>query len=257
MSKIRPPRKFSGIIFITGTDTGVGKTTFTALLLAHLRQQGVRALAMKPFCSGSRDDVRLLQSLQRGEMSDDEANPFYYDLPLAPLIAARKGRGPKVQLREVIRKVRATKKKCDVLLVEGSGGIFVPLGEAFTVLDLIQKLGCPTVIVGQNRLGTINHTMMSIYLSEVFGIKTFASILMGESKMDISAQFNAPFLQEKIGWSRVFSLPFLKGNLRRVPGVKKSAKKIKKVLVRFWDAATVSLSSIPKMGLIDNKPVDG
>ena len=78
------------IIFITGTDTGVGKTLLTALLLHHLRQTGVHALAMKPFCSGGRADVRLLQSLQRGELSDAEMNPFYFAEPIAPFVAAKK-----------------------------------------------------------------------------------------------------------------------------------------------------------------------
>ena len=74
------------ILFITGTDTGAGKTTLTALLLAHLRSQGLTALAMKPVCTGPRSDVRLLQSLQRGELSDDEMNPFWYQMPVAPAI---------------------------------------------------------------------------------------------------------------------------------------------------------------------------
>ena len=76
------------ILFITGTDTGAGKTVLTALLLAHLRSQGVNALAMKPVCTGPRSDVRLLQSLQRGELSDDEMNPFWYQTPVAPIVAA-------------------------------------------------------------------------------------------------------------------------------------------------------------------------
>ncbi|MBT5322527.1 MAG: dethiobiotin synthase, partial [Verrucomicrobiales bacterium] len=64
--------------FITGTDTGAGKTILTALLLDHLRAQGENAIAIKPLCTGPRDDVRLLQSLQPGALSDDEMNPFHY-----------------------------------------------------------------------------------------------------------------------------------------------------------------------------------
>ncbi len=257
MSTIGKPRKTSGIIFITGTDTGVGKTVFTALLLAHLREQGVRALAMKPFCSGGRGDVRLLQSLQRGELSDDEVNPFYYDLPLAPCIAARQGRGPKVQLREAVRKIDAIKKKCDVLLVEGSGGLLVPLGESFTVLELIKTLACPVLVLGRNKIGIINHTLMSIELLHAVGIKLVTSILMGAKKSDISVRFNAGYLRDKIDRCRVFELPFLGPELRRVGAIKRSAKKIKKVLARFCMAASVSTSSIRKTVLIDKKPVDG
>src|ERR1700722_15876817 len=114
------------IIFVTGTDTGVGKTLLTALLLHHLRARGCRALAMKPFCSGGRADVRLLQSLQPGELSDAEMNPFYFKQPIAPL-AASLGKRKKIPLNLVVEKIRAVARKCDVLLVEGSGGLLVPL----------------------------------------------------------------------------------------------------------------------------------
>src|SRR5436190_3837938 len=77
------------VIFITGSDTGAGKTYLTALLLAYLRQKGIHALAMKPFCSGSRDDVELLQALQDREISDELMNPFYFEEPIAPLAAGR------------------------------------------------------------------------------------------------------------------------------------------------------------------------
>ncbi len=257
MSTNRKPKKSSGIIFITGTDTGVGKTVFTALLLAHLREQGVRALAMKPFCSGGRGDVRLLQSLQRGEMSDDEANPFYYDLPLAPCIAARQSRGPKVRLREAVRKIDAIKKKCDVLLVEGSGGLLVPLGESFSVLELIEKLDCSVVIVGRNKIGVISHTLMSFEILHSIGINVVTPVLMGVKNRDISARFNPFFLGEKTKPNSVFDLPYLESELARVGAIKRSAKKLKKVLARFWMAASVSTSSIRKTVLIDKKPVDG
>src|SRR5262245_14497872 len=82
----------SRILFVTGTDTGVGKTLMTALLLAHLRAHGHNAIALKPFCSGTRDDAELLHSLQVGDLSLNEINPFYFDEPIAPIVAARKHR---------------------------------------------------------------------------------------------------------------------------------------------------------------------
>src|SRR5258708_5061536 len=77
------------LLFITGTDTGVGKTVLTGLLLSHLRQHGCRVLAAKPFCSGDRSDARLLRALQDDELELDEINPYYFPEPLAPLVAAR------------------------------------------------------------------------------------------------------------------------------------------------------------------------
>src|SRR5579859_7771518 len=87
--KSRPRQRTGKIIFITGTDTGVGKTVFTSLLLHHLRKSGVYALAMKPFCSGGRGDVWLLRAMQDGELSEEEINPFHFPEPVAPLVSAR------------------------------------------------------------------------------------------------------------------------------------------------------------------------
>src|SRR5271165_6767216 len=146
------------IIFITGTDTGVGKTLLAGLLLHHLRQSGARALAMKPFCSGGLADVRLLQSLQPGELSDRVMNPFYFKQPVAPLVAA--ATRPAIRPGEVLKKIRLVATRCDCLIIEGSGGLLVPLGSGFTVADLIAGLDGRVVVVARNRLGTINHTLL-------------------------------------------------------------------------------------------------
>src|ERR1051326_5574870 len=110
-------------IFITGTDTGVGKTVLTGLLLAHLRAIGGHAMALKPFCSGSRKDVDLLYALQDGELAAEAINPFYFREPVAPLIAARQhGRLlPLGQVLEQLQRVCSTthrKSKMTHLLIE-------------------------------------------------------------------------------------------------------------------------------------------
>jgi dethiobiotin synthetase len=166
-------------IFITGTDTGVGKTLLTGLLLSHLRQNGSPVLALKPFCSGNRADAELLHSLQDGELSLDEINPFFFSEPLAPLVAARK-HSCSVNLKEVLVHINAisarhlasiknhparsgTKvKKPSYLLVEGAGGLLAPLGEGYTALDLIQQLRCSGIVVARNGLGTLNHSLLTI-----------------------------------------------------------------------------------------------
>src|SRR5262245_13651843 len=77
------------ILFITGTGTGVGKTLLTSHLLHHLREKGVRSKAIKPFCSGGTWDVRFLSQIQGGELRDEEITPFYFNEPIAPLVAER------------------------------------------------------------------------------------------------------------------------------------------------------------------------
>lgn len=99
----------SRLIFITGTDTGVGKTLLTGLLLHHLRHSGVHSLAMKPFCSGGTSDVDLLYGLQDGELSRPEINPFYFREPIAPLLASRIHRRP-VRLPDVIKKIERVRR---------------------------------------------------------------------------------------------------------------------------------------------------
>src|ERR1035441_2988306 len=92
----------SRIIFITGTDTGVGKTLLTGLHLHHLRQSGCHALAMKPFCSGSRADTEFLHTVQDAELAPEEITPFSISEPLAPLVAARRHHRS-IALAEVLR----------------------------------------------------------------------------------------------------------------------------------------------------------
>ena len=196
------------IIFVTGTDTGVGKTLLTALLLQHLRARGVRALAMKPFCSGGLGDVRLLQSLQRGGLTDDEMNPFHFPAPLAPLAAAPRGRA--VRLATALKKIKQAGAKCDQLLIEGSGGLLVPLGPGYTVADLIVNLKCRVIVVARNRLGTINHTLLTVAALERIGIrrKMLAVVLMSGSKSDESARSNPDLLSELLTPVRVVCLPY-------------------------------------------------
>ena len=116
------------IIFVTGTDTGVGKTLLSSLLLVHLRRTGCHALAMKPFCTGSRKDVEFLHHAMDGEMDPDEINPFYFRQPLAPLVAGGKSRR-EVAMRAVIELIWRRAALCEYLLIEGVGGLLTPLGE--------------------------------------------------------------------------------------------------------------------------------
>jgi dethiobiotin synthetase len=214
------------IIFVTGTDTGVGKTIFTAILLQHLRSHGVRALAMKPFCSGARGDVRLLQSLQKGELTDEEMNPFYFKAPLAPMIAARREKQT-IRLNVVLQSIRAIEKRCDCLIVEGAGGLLVPLGEGFTVADLIAKLRCAVIVVSRNKLGTINHTCLTVKVLKNLGKMPLNVILMEQKRGDLAARTNKQAMEEMLKGMQVVSVPFLGANPKRVGRIKAAAKQLK------------------------------
>jgi len=206
-------------IFITGTDTGVGKTLLTALLLTHLRTGGCRALALKPFSSGGREDAELLFKLQDGELTLDEINPFHFPEPVAPLIAARL-QGRVVGLPEVLAHNRRIKQRLQsksairnpqsaILLIEGAGGLMVPLGEKYLVLELIKRLGCEVIVVTANKLGALNHALLTTRTLSRAGIHPVKVVLMGQAEPDQSSASNPAMLSELLQPTALISLPFL------------------------------------------------
>jgi dethiobiotin synthetase len=219
------------IIFITGTDTGVGKTVVTGLLLRHLRQSGCNALAIKPFCSGSRADARLLRRLQDNSLTLDEINPFFFKQPVAPAAGARPGKS--ISIDTVLRKIRVVSSHCDVLLVEGIGGLLVPINKKRTVADLIRSLGCSALIVSPNRLGTINHTLLTVSAMQAIGIKELKIILVGQKEPDISAFTNLGIIQNMAPSVPIFSVRNLGINASSEVVIKINALFLQKTLARI------------------------
>ena len=148
-------------LFVTGTDTGVGKTVLTALLTRHLRERGVNAVALKPVCSGDRADARALHAASAGALTLDEINPWHFRAPIAPLLAARRER-KQVALADVLAHVRAMQKRFEVVLVEGAGGLLSPLGEKFDSRDLLVALRAMPMVVCPNRLGAVNQVLLTL-----------------------------------------------------------------------------------------------
>jgi dethiobiotin synthetase len=222
------------IIFITGTDTGVGKTLFTGLLLHHLRENGCRAIAIKPFCSGDRTDAKFLQAMQDRKLELDEINPFYFSEPVAPLVAARRHRRT-IRLPEVLRRIKAIAVRCEILLIEGSGGLLVPLGRGYSAGDLIKRLDGEVIVVARNRLGTLNHTLLTVRALQTFGQRQIKIVLMARRQADLSSATNGRILGELLGPNRVHAIQFLGKNASKSGSLKKNYKKVKKRLARFCD----------------------
>jgi dethiobiotin synthetase len=222
----------SRIIFITGTDTGVGKTLLSGLLLQHLRRSGCHALAMKPFASGSRADAIFLRAVQEKELTIEQVNPFYFSEPVAPLVASRSERCW-VPLSEAVRGIKSVARRCECLLVEGVGGILVPLGEGYCVLDLIAELGCPAVVVSRNKLGTINHTLLTCAAMQHAGIKLLTIVLMAPAKADHSTISNRQMLSELLAPTPVLAVPFLGRGAMSFGVVEGGEKKLKKTLAQI------------------------
>jgi dethiobiotin synthetase len=195
-------------IFITGTDTGIGKTVLAALLTKFVRQRGVNAAGLKPICSGGRGDARKILTAINGILSLDEINPWHFRAPIAPLLAARR-ENRKVKLPKVLAHIRAMQKRFDLLAVEGAGGLFSPLGEDFDSRDLIQALQATPVIVAQNRLGAVNQILLTLEALPKNFRRKAKVVLMSPAKPDAATGPNARLLAEFFSAKQIFLLPWL------------------------------------------------
>jgi dethiobiotin synthetase len=222
----------SRIIFITGTDTGVGKTVFTSLLLIHLRNAGVKALAMKPFCSGGTQDLEVYRGIQGEELPPKLLNPYYFPEPLAPLIAARKAHR-RIYLSAVIRTIRAAQEGCECLLVEGAGGVLVPIAKGLMLADLIAALKCEVLLVARDKIGTLNHTFLSIEALRHRGARNIKVILVGQARPDMSSRDNGRCIAKTIENIDVFSIGYSKRVAKNSLTKAGCAKKLKKTLARI------------------------
>ena len=148
-------------LFLTGTDTGVGKTFTTALLTRALREAGLGTIALKPLCSGERSDVEILRAASDNALSLDETNPVWLQAPAAPLVAAQL-ENRTLSLDPLVEWFHKLSAKHSSLLVEGAGGWLVPITETQTLADFAVRLGLPVIPVVANRLGCINHALLTI-----------------------------------------------------------------------------------------------
>ncbi len=196
-------------LFITGTDTGVGKTVLTALLTRLLRECGPACgtAAFKPLCSGGRGDARALHDAMDGTLTLDEINPWHFRMAIAPSLAAKLER-KSVTLAQVVAHGRALQKRFDVLLVEGAGGLLSPLGEDFDSRDLMVALHAIPIIVAQNKLGMLNHILLTLEaLPKNLRAKAHV-VLMSPPKPDASTKTNAKLLADYFDADRIVMLPW-------------------------------------------------
>jgi dethiobiotin synthetase len=196
------------ILFITGTDTGVGKTTFAATLAALLRQNRVNVAALKPVCSGGRDDARVLERLAGAGLKLAEVNPWHFRAAIAPVLAARRER-KRVLRRHVLAHIQRMARRFEVLVVEGAGGLLSPIGEDFDSRDLIVALNALPIIVCPNKLGAVNQVLLVLEaLPRKFAARAKV-VLIAQSKRDRASRTNKSLLAERIGQHRIILMPWL------------------------------------------------
>jgi dethiobiotin synthetase len=205
-------------LFITGTDTSVGKTWTTCTLLTLLAARGFHAGACKPVCSGAEfradgspfwADVEALRDHCSLNPPESLVCPRRFLAPLAPNIAAKLEHSS-LSRAELVAAVAAWQTHCQTLLIEGAGGLLCPLTDDSTILDLICHLQSPTIVVAANRLGVISHTLMTAALLQHSQIPVLGIILNDVyppafSSQDASTEHNARQLQHWLP-----SLPLLR-----------------------------------------------
>ena len=171
-------------LFITATDTGVGKTTVAAAIIGRLRAEGHRVGAYKPAVSGALDlasgpswpDVEILASALGEEYPTERICPQRFLAPLAPPVAARL-EGKSVDADLLRRGIDWWREHADTLIVEGAGGLLCPLTEHETIADLAKDLGFPLIVVARAGLGTINHTLLTLEVAQNRGLRVAGVVL--------------------------------------------------------------------------------
>ncbi|MFQ5496991.1 MAG: dethiobiotin synthase [Nitrosopumilus sp.] len=163
-------------LFITGTDTDIGKTYITAGLAVTLRKIGVDVGVMKPFAAGSAqkkgfksEDVEILSSAAQVHDPENLVNPQFFPMTASPY-TAWKTMKIKPKISSIISSFKKLSKIHEMLLVEGMGGIMTPILKDYFVTDLIKEMKIPTIVVARTKVGTVNHTIMTLKMCEKYRI---------------------------------------------------------------------------------------
>jgi len=205
-------------LFITATDTDVGKTVATAAIAHALRAAGVDPGVFKPVQSGHAvedpaGDVGRLRAWGDLPEAPSRLNVYAFEAPVAPLVAAREA-CVTIKLSQLTTRASELADACDLLLVEGAGGFFVPLGEGWTIADLAVSLAFPVLIVARAGLGTVNHTVLTVRAARSVGLDVVGVLLNGQvDPDDPSGASNGRLIEEFGDVAVIGRLPWLAGTL--------------------------------------------
>jgi dethiobiotin synthetase len=198
------------------------------LLLAHAQSEGTNVRALKPFSTGDGGDEALLGSLQAPGLT---IAFFRFPEPISPWSAAKIHNSP-VTIDAPLRLIREHQSKCDLLLIEGAGGLLTPLGEKFSAAELIAELGAEVIIVAANRLGVLNHTLLTAEAlkSRAINHLKIALVEHPEKESDFSRNTNLADLKELLPGIAISRIPFLKNYRPEAESVRSAAKDLRPTL---------------------------
>ena len=197
--------------FVTGTDTGVGKTTVSCALLRSLGAQGRKVVGMKPVVAGSEhgrwQDVEQLTVASNVNAPHEWINPYAFDPPVSPHIAAQKA-GVEIDLTVIRQAYRQLCNLADVIIVEGAGGFLVPIGPQQTGADLACALNLPVILVVGMRLGCLNHALLTAQAIHSTGLPLAGWVANCIDPEMLALQENRVTLEQRLGCPLLGTVPF-------------------------------------------------
>jgi dethiobiotin synthetase len=208
--------------FVTGTDTGVGKTVVACALVRALRRAGRDVGVMKPAETGVGEggplDAQALRDAARVQDPIEEICPQRFALAAAPSVAAAHA-GTRVDLARVRDAFRRLAARHDLMVVEGAGGLLVPLRDEFTIADLARDLGLPLVVAARAALGTINHTLLTLEAAVSRGLDV-RGVVISHSAGPLSEadEHNLAWLRRELGSALLGEIPPLRAGQLPEPG---------------------------------------
>jgi dethiobiotin synthetase len=182
-------------LFVTGTDTGVGKTVVACGIVRLLMQWKVKVGVMKPFATGNQDDAQHLLEAAQSQLPLSLINPQFFKAPLAPAVAAALEQ-KEVQMEVVYKAFWEIAKSHDFTVVEGIGGVRVPLADSTCVADLMGAVRLPALVVARAGLGTLNHVLLTLEALERAKVPVIGIILNGDTKQTLAEKTNPEALRE-------------------------------------------------------------
>jgi dethiobiotin synthetase len=185
-------------VFITATDTGAGKTYIACSIARALKSNNISVGVMKPIASGSKSDAKKLLKAAAIIEPLENVNPVFLKYPLAPLVSARLERKD-INLKHVWQNFKYFRKKYDFTIVEGIGGVLVPIKNNYSVLEMIKDFNLPVIVAAKPKLGTINHTLLTIEKLRENSIKVLGIIISGRIGERLAEKTNAKILRELAG----------------------------------------------------------
>jgi dethiobiotin synthetase len=201
-------------LFITGTDTGVGKTHTAARLLHLLRASGASCAGMKPICCGDRRDAEVLLAAGSDGLTIDDINPIWLKTPAAPIVGSLMEKVD-IAIDQILSGFHFLQNRVEYVIVEGTGGWMVPIHRNYFVSDLAVAMKLPVLTVARNRLGCLNHAVLTVQSVVGHGLSCVGFVLNNvQETAGIATLTNADMLE------KILDVPILGGlgeNLTELP----------------------------------------